>query len=174
MLPPTNPVQDRFSYFDLLMAKAQKAIPGVRLNFDGYGDLIDRYIAVSDLDSKANFKLAKDFNMWFEYMSDIANYIQMEFLDAETDKIQIMSQKSIDSGEKNVASGDRKANTDPDVIAARKRRNTLKAFYDALVARQDFCEKAFYQCKYNCMENAEKPQNGANNASGQNLNKQHY
>ena len=170
ILPPQNPVKGQFTYFDVLCAKAQKVIPEVVLAFDGYDELLEKYIATSDLDAHANFELAKSFLVWLDYISNTANLIQNEYLDAETDKIQVMSQKSIDSGEKNVASGDRKANTDPDVIMARKKRNALKALYDALVARQDFCEKAFYQCKYNCIENTEKGQNGGNNANGQYFN----
>ena len=156
ILPPKHPIEGKYSYFDMLCADAQKYIPHIPLRFDGYEDLLDKYMALSDLDSNANFEMSKEFQAWFDYIAGLANRIQNAFLDAETDKLQVFSQKSLDS------SGDRKANTEPDVIIARKKRNALKSLYDALVARQDFCEKAFYQCKYNCMESVER--SGGNNA----------
>ena len=146
----------------MLCADAQKYIPEVPLVFDGYEELLDKYVTLSDLDSNANFEMSKEFQAWFDYISGLANRIQNAFLDAETDKLQVFSQKSLDSSEKNVSAGDRKANTEPEVIMVRKKRNALKSLYDALVARQDFCEKAFYQCKYNCMESVER--SGGNNA----------
>lgn len=162
ILPPKHPIEGKYSYFDMLCADAQKYIPQIPLRFDGYEDLLDKYMALSDLDSNANFEMSKEFQAWFDYIAGLANRIQNAFLDAETDKLQVFSQKSLDSSEKNVSAGDRKANTEPDVIIARKKRNALKSLYDALVARQDFCEKAFYQCKYNCMESVER--SGGNNA----------
>ena len=162
ILPPKHPIQGKYSYFDMLCADAQKYIPEVPLVFDGYEELLDKYVTLSDLDSNANFEKSKEFQAWFDYISGLANRIQNAFLDAETDKLQVFSQKSLDSSEKNVSAGDRKANTEPEVIMVRKKRNALKSLYDALVARQDFCEKAFYQCKYNCMESVER--SGGNNA----------
>lgn len=162
ILPPKHPIQGKYSYFDMLCADAQKYIPEVPLVFDGYEELLDKYVTLSDLDSNANFEMSKEFQAWFDYISGLANRIQNAFLDAETDKLQVFSQKSLDSSEKNVSAGDRKANTEPEVIMVRKKRNALKSLYDALVARQDFCEKAFYQCKYNCMESVER--SGGNNA----------
>jgi hypothetical protein len=164
ILPPKNPVNGKYSYFDVLCRDAQKHLPDIRLNFEGYSELIDEYVVLSDLDTEKNYEMSKAFNAWFEYFTEITNVIQNRYLDAETEKLQIMSEKSILASEKNVSAGDRRANTDPDVIIARKRRNVLKSLYDALSSQQEFCEKAFYQCKYNCIEATEKVQpNGRNN-----------
>jgi hypothetical protein len=154
MYPPQKPINNQHSYFELLCYEAQKYLP-YKLDFDGYEDLVARYRLLSDLDTAANFEMAKEFVTWLEYFSNVANFVQKEFLDAETDKLQIFSAKSIDASDKSVASGDRKANTEPEVIAARKKRNALKSLYDALCSHQDFCEKVFYQCKYNCMESGD-------------------
>lgn len=166
ILPPKNPVKDRFSYFNVLCQNAQPYLEDLPLNFTGYTELVDKYVALSDLDTEANFEMSKEFNAWFEYLSEVANAIQNAYLDAETEKIQVLSKSSLSASEKSVAAGDRKANTDPEVIISRKKRNALKSLYDALVARQDFCEKAFYQCKYNCMETGERA--GGNNARRRN------
>lgn len=155
-LPPKNPIQGKFSYFDLLCAEAQKYLPDIRLDFNGYSDLVERYVQLSDLDTDANFEMSKEFNAWGDYFSEVASAIQNQYLDSETDKLQVFSQSSLDASEKSVAAGDRKANTDAAVIVARKKRNCLKSLYDALTAKQSFCEKAFYQCKYNCIDNAER------------------
>lgn len=154
ILPPKSPIKNgqNKTYFDLLCSTVRQYMNGVNLDFTGYDDLVAEYIAVASHDSDKNFELSKSFNAWYEYISDITNVIQNDFLDAETEKLQVVSEKSILANEKSVSAGDRKANADPDVILARKRRNALKAFYDTLVARQNFCEKAFYQCKHCCMD----------------------
>ena len=157
ILPPKNPVNGEKTYFQLLCEEASKYTGNIPLDFTGYESLIDAYVASSDNDNDTNYELSKAFNAWFEYFSEIANVIQNKFLDAETDKLKTVSEKSILHSDKNVSAGDRKANTDSDVIIARKRRNALKSLYDALVARQDFCEKAFYQCKHNCLNQFEQP-----------------
>ena len=150
-LPPKFPVKGEKTYFQLLCEEAQKYIPNIDLDFTGYEQIVDQYAIVSEHDSDANYELSKIFNAWFEYFSEIANVIQNKFLDAETDKLSIQAERSILASDKNVSAGDRKANTDPDVISARKRRNALKALFDCLMARADFCEKAFYQCKHHCL-----------------------
>ena len=165
ILPPSNPVNKQKNYFQILCDEASKYMPDVPLEFAGYDILIDNYVQVSDNDSNANYELSKAFNAWFEYFSEIANVIQNRFLDAETDKLRTVSEKSILHSDKNVSAGDRKANTDPEVIFARKKRNALKALYDALVARQDFCEKAFYQCKHHCLNVSEGLQQGQQTAN---------
>ena len=165
ILPPSNPVNEQKNYFQILCDEASKYMPDVPLEFAGYDILIDNYVQVSDNDSNANYELSKAFNAWFEYFSEIANVIQNRFLDAETDKLRTVSEKSILHSDKNVSAGDRKANTDPEVIFARKKRNALKALYDALVARQDFCEKAFYQCQHHCLNVSEGLQQGQQTAN---------
>jgi hypothetical protein len=168
ILPPKNPVQGKFTYFDVLCANAQPYMPNTPLNFEGYNELVDAYVVLSDLDTHANYRMAVDFNAWFEYIANIANVVQNAYLDAETEKLQTVSTSSLNASEKSVAAGDRKANTDPEVIIARKKRNALKSLYDALIARQEFCEKAFYQCKYNCMESGERSGgNGARRRGGE-------
>ena len=105
------------------------------------------FISSPILANDALHELAKELNAWSEYCSDIASYIDNIFLDAETSKLQITSEKSIGFSEKNVSAGDRKANTDKDVIIARNKRNALKALYESLISKKDFLDKAFYQCK---------------------------
>lgn len=156
LLPPKNPVNGKTSYFALLCEEAQPHIPNIPLDFTGYDELVDKYTEVSEHDTDANYTLSKAFNAWFEYYAEIAGIIQNKFLDAETEKLHVQAEKSILASDKNVSAGDRRANTEPEVIAARKRRNVLKSLYDTLVVRSDFCEKAFYQCKHHCLNAAEQ------------------
>ena len=156
ILPPKKPIGNQLSYFDILCEKAQPFIPEVALVFTGFDDLVDRYVMLSDLDSSGNVEMAIEFNAWSEYFSEISNVIQNQYLDSETDKLQTFSAASIAFSEKNVSAGDRKANTNADVIIARKKRNALKSLYDALEAKKEFCDKVFYQCKHNCIEMSEK------------------
>lgn len=156
ILPPRKPINNKLSYFDLLCARAQPFIPEASLVFTGYDELVEKYVTLSDLDSSGNVEMAVEFNAWAEYFADVSNYIQNQYLDAETDKLQSFSAASLTFSEKNVSAGDRKANTEAEVILARKKRNALKSLYDALEAKREFCDKVFYQCKHNCIEMSER------------------
>ena len=151
-MPPEFPLEKdgkKFSYFDMICEEAKKYLPEISLKFDGYQDTVDRYKMVMEDDKPENYQLSVELNAWSEYFSDLSNYIQNKYLDAETEKIQIQSIKSIENSSTSVSAGDRHANTTSEVISSRKKRNALKALYDALVAKQEFTEKAFYQCKNN-------------------------
>lgn len=151
-MPPKFPVSKgnkHTTYFDILCEEAQKYLSDITLSFDGYQDTVDRYRKVKESDKNENYRLSVELNSWSEYFSEIANYIQNRYLDAETEKLQTQSIKSIEYNGTSVSAGDRHANTSPEVISSRKKRNVLKALYDALVAKQEFAEKAFYQCKTN-------------------------
>lgn len=154
ILPPSAPLSNtpHKTYFNFLCATVQQYLNNISIDFTGYDELVQAYMEVRNFETDKNFELSKSFNAWYEYISDITNIIQNQFLDAETNKLQVVSEKSILANEKSVSAGDRKANTDPEVIVARKRRNALKSFYDVLIARQNFCEKAFYQCKHCCID----------------------
>lgn len=154
-MPPISPLNingKATTYFQLLCDEAQKYLDDIELNFEGYETTVQKYKIVSDTDKEINYELSKEFNAWSEYFSEVANYIQNKYLDAETEKLQMQSIKSIEHNEKNVSAGDRKSNTDIEVINSRKKRNALKSLYDVLIAKQEFTEKAFYQCKNNCMK----------------------
>lgn len=151
-MPPKFPIiKDgrEFTYFEILCNEAQKFLPDVTLSFEGYDETVRKYQMVKEDDRELNYQLSLEFNSWSEYFSDISNYIQNRYLDAETEKLQTQSIKSIEHNGTSVSAGDRHANTAPEVIYSRKKRNALKALYDALVAKQQFAEKAFYQCKNN-------------------------
>ena len=145
-MPPKTPINGSYDYFDMLCQQASKYL-SIPINFEGYKEVVEKYQNISLTDKDANWELAKELNAWSEYCSDTANYIQNIFLDAETSKIQVYSEKSISFSDKNVSAGDRKANTDKDVIDARNKRNALKALYDSLMSKKDFLDKALYQCK---------------------------
>lgn len=161
-MPPKLPLTvngKRSTYFELLCKEAQKYLPEIQLSFDGYQDTVEKYRRVREDDRNENYRLSLEFNSWCEYFGEIANYIQNRYLDAETEKLQMQSIKSIEHNGTSVSAGDRHANTSPEVISARKKRNALKALYDTLVSKQQFSEKAFYQCKNNCSR-TDRPEMG--------------
>lgn len=151
-MPPNSPLTvdgKKSTYFELLCKEASKYLPEITLSFDGYEDTVEKYKRIKDDDKDGNYALSIEFNSWSEYFSEIANFIQNRYLDAETEKLQMQSIKSLEYNGTSVSAGDRHANTATEVIIARKKRNALKALYDALIAKQQFAEKAFYQCKNN-------------------------
>ena len=106
-MPPNAPIKGEYDYFDILCQNASKYLD-FPIDFTGYKEVINKYRTISLTDRTANWELAKELNAWSEYCSDIASYIDNIFLDAETSKLQITSEKSIGFSEKNVSAGDRK------------------------------------------------------------------
>ena len=153
MLPPLKPITDKngdsCSYLTKLAEISEPYLKeyGITLNLKGYEDTCQKYFLMTPDENELAWELAKELNAWGQYIGNYANLIQDLFLDAETDKLSVMSQKSIEFSEKTVASGDRYANTQKEVIAARKKRNALKALYDALQAETEFLERGYYSCK---------------------------
>lgn len=152
MFPPKNPIVKTdgtaCSYLEKIseIAKPYLAEYKIHLNLSGYRETCDKYFELVQSDGEEAWKLAQQLNAWSQYLSNYANLIQDVYLDAETDKISMQSEKSIGFSEK-VAAGDRFANTTNEVIKARKKRNALKSMYDAMTAEVAFLERAFYACK---------------------------
>lgn len=151
--PPVFPMKTangvEVNYFQLLcsMVKPYLQEDGISLNFEGYIETISEYTSLTEEQIDKAWKLTKELNTWSEYFSDIANLIQKLYLDSETDKIEKQATASILCDATKVANGDRLSNKDPEVIKSRKKRNVLKAFYDELVAKIEFLNRAHYHCK---------------------------
>ena len=87
-MPPISPLNingKATTYFQLLCDEAQKYLDDIELNFEGYETTVQKYKIVSDTDKEINYELSKEFNAWSEYFSEVANYIQNKYLDAETE-----------------------------------------------------------------------------------------
>lgn len=137
------------SYFELLAIRTAEVLKGdgIILNFRGYKETIDAYSELNENNGQQAWELARDLNVWSEYFSDIANLIQKLYLDADTEKTETIAIASFEADEKRVTHGERLANKDERVINIRKKRNTLQAFYDALLSKIKFLERAHYHCK---------------------------
>lgn len=146
------------SYFEKLARMAQEYVKqdGINLNFAGYTETLIEYANLKEYEIDKAWRLTKELNAWSEYFSSISNLIQKLYLDAETEKMEIQATSSILADAVKVANGERLSNKDPKVIEARKKRNTLKAFYDELESKIRFLERAYYHCKATC-EWANKP-----------------
>lgn len=150
--PPIYPIVidgNKTNYFQILVRWASEYLKkdGIQLNFQGYTETLIEYANLKEHETEKAWKLAQELNAWSEYFSSIANLIQKMYLDAETEKNEIKSIASVEADEKKVANGDRLSNKDPKVVSARKKRNTLKAFYEELESKVKFLERAHYHCK---------------------------
>ena len=152
MLPPSNPIMSNdgksISYLEKLceISKPYLAQYKINVNLAGYKETCNKYFTLNQSEHEKAWELAQELNAWSQYLSSYSNLIQDLYLDSETEKKNVQSEKSIEFSDK-VASGDRFANTKTEVISARKKRNALKALYDAFVAEVNFLERAFYACK---------------------------
>ena len=152
--PPKNPLNFKgkeMTYFERLILSCSKYLEedGIYLNFEGYKETISEYSSLKENEIDKAWRLTKELNAWSEYFSEIANLIQKQYLDSETEKIEIQSSKSIEHSDK-VATGDRFANTQAEVIYSRKKRNALKSLYEELLSKIKFLERGYYHCKSTC------------------------
>lgn len=152
LYPLTNESGKQISYFDKLAEYASNYLKedGINLNFDGYVKTILEYNNLRENDFSKAWELTKKINTWTEYFSGVANLIQKLYLDSETTKIEAQAIASYCADSIKVANGDRLANKDTNVVNARKKRNTLKSFYDELESKIKFMERAYYHCKATC------------------------
>ena len=151
--PTRSPVKPDMmvSYFEHLMIQIGKILKEdnstIQLNFKGFRELLSEYSELKIDSYEKAWELARDFNMWAEYFSGIANLIQKEYLDSETKKTELQSIASFDADSTKVANGDRLSNKDERVVKARNSRNAYKAFYDELMNMLSFLERGHYHCK---------------------------
>ena len=153
--PPVNPLShngNEISYFERLILLNKKYLEedGIYLNFNGYKETIDEYTTLKENEIEKAWRLTKELNAWSEYFSEVANLIQLKYLDAETDKIEVQSLKSIENSGTSVSAGDRYADTTTEVIYSRKKRNALKSLYEELISKIKFLERGYYHCKSTC------------------------
>lgn len=154
-LPPLAPITDgnkQMGYFEKLVRYALDYLKedGIVLNFKGYTDTLKKYSSLQEEESDKAWELTKELNAWSEYFSSLSNLIQKLYLDSDTDKIEVQAIASLEADAVKVANGERLANKDKAVVNARKKRNTLKAFYDELESKIRFLERAYYHCKSTC------------------------
>lgn len=150
--PPVSPVVidgKPTNYFQILVRSASKYLKekGIELNFKGYTETIIEYTNLQEHEVDKAWRLSQELNAWAEYFSSLANLVQKLYLDAETEKDEIKSIASFHADEKTVSNGNRLSNKDPQVVAARKKRNALKALYEELDAKVQFLIRAHYHCK---------------------------
>ena len=152
-LPPNHTITTQnnqlINYFELLVLWTNDILKvnGIQLNFKGYKETIDEYRKLNETNYEKAWQLARDLNAWSEYFSDTANLIQKLYLDADTDRIERTAAISSQCDEKVVANGYRLANQNQEVVAIRRRKNTLQAFYEELKAKVKFLERAHFHCK---------------------------
>lgn len=137
------------NYFELLTIWSMDYLKenNITLNFRGYNETIEAYKNLKEDDTKLAWELSRDLNAWSEYFADVANLIQKLYLDADTEKIEVLAIASFEADDKKVANGERLANKDERVVHIRKKRNTLQSFYDELQSKVKFLERAHYHCK---------------------------
>ena len=150
--PPISPVkikEESLNYFDVLVREVQPYFDdiNIKLSFDGYKDTVKKYSSLKQEDVNNAWEVAKEFNMWSEYFSEICSLTQKLFLDAETEKIEKIAIISTNRDNKNVSNGERLANKDEVVISVRRKRNCLQAFFNELELKIFYLERAYYHCK---------------------------
>lgn len=152
MFPNQKPVVNetgKISIFEKLKKEADPYLEmnDVEFDFSALDDLFLRFQRLSQSDANAAWNLAQEILAWRDYISSLLALCTRTLKDAETDKISILAQASVRYDEKKVSNGDRLANLDESVVAARKKRNVLEAFHEMLEAKKETCDMMHYFCK---------------------------
>lgn len=154
-MPPKTPVQINgvpMDYFDALILQVKDIYEEAELplDFTGYEETISQFTVLEHDNFEISYELAQELLAWNDYINNLKSLTKKLLLDAETDKISEIAQASIKADSNKVANGERLANKDSNVINARKKRNSLEAFYDLLEAKSLLLNQAFYFCKSTC------------------------
>lgn len=108
---------------------------GILLNFEGYKDMLSRYLRLQEQDQSEVFAVITEANLWSEYFSQLIGLIYYRWLHAkmEVDYMTAMIDK-------------KNPNEERQNLLARltKKEKDLGLFYQQLLAQQKFCEKAFW------------------------------
>lgn len=146
------------TYLNQLIEQVQPAFQayGVELDFEGYDELLASYAKLNLSDANAAWELARDFNLWTNYLLECLGLTQKLLLDSETTKKEIMASVSIKQDGRNVSNGERLANMSDKVVLARRNRNAYKAFHDLLKSKLEILKQSHYFCKSTWEYNNEK------------------
>lgn len=152
MFPNQKPVVNetgKISIFEKLKKEADPYLEmnDVEFDFSALDDLFLRFQRLSQSDANAAWNLAQEILAWRDYISSLLALCTRTLKDAETDKISILAQASVRYDENKVSNGDRLANLDESVVAARKKRNVLEAFHEMLESKKETCDMMHYFCK---------------------------
>lgn len=156
-LPPKLPLGGKQSYFDFLKEKVSidfeqqsSTDRKIVLNFEGLNELLDLYNEIDYDDIVQCISFSKSFNLWAMYVGSIKSITKKYWQDAKTIRIEKTAIASKNADEKSVANGDRCANKDATVIAARNRENSFDCFYETLTELEDFLIRCHYEVKLFC------------------------
>lgn len=154
-MPPMSPIRRgvaQLNYFDLLVEQVTPFFKenGIELDFSGYRELERIFGSLKMEDAESSWELARRANAWSEYFSDLKNLTKKYLADTEAEKLKIFAIASTTADVEKVANGNRLADKDENVVAIRRIRNGLEAFYEALEAKVEYLERMHYFCKSTC------------------------
>lgn len=152
MYPNQKPVSTKtgpISLFEKLKKEAEPYIKldDVEFNFEALDDAMVRFQQLDSANSEGAWEIAQEILAWRDYISSLMALCTRLLKDAETDKMSILSKASVKYDENKVSNGDRLANMDVDVVAARKKRNVLEALHQILESKKETCDMIHYFCK---------------------------
>ena len=154
-MPPKTPVNVQgtpMDYFDALILEVKDIYEasGLPLDFSGYNETMQQFTSLEHNNFELSYQLAEEIFAWADYINNLKSLTKKLLLDAETDKISEVALASAKADSEKVSNGNRLANKDENVISARKKRNSLDAFYELLDAKSALMNQAFYFCKSTC------------------------
>lgn len=150
-LPPSKPLnngQSTYLEYFVSIIKNDFKTYGVDLNFAGLTMLCTEYLNIDYQNLNNCSRMSREFNMWSSYIDSLEGITKKLYLDAETNKVNQISVASFLHGGKNKSHGERLANMDTNVIAARKIRNSFDSFHECLNALEQFLIRCHHETRF--------------------------
>lgn len=147
-------------YIESFLSKIEKFnITNIEFPKEKYITLVNRYRDIQIDDNKPYvFKLSKQINLLCLNLLFVTSYVEYLYLESDSYRKQEVAIQSTKGSDK-VSVGDRYANTTTEVITIKNKNITLKSFYELLINKYHFLDKAFYQCRnIYIVENISEPQ----------------
>ena len=145
---PLNNGQSTYLEYFVHIIKNDFKTYGVDLNFAGLTALCKDYLEIDYQNLNNCSRMSREFNMWSSYIDSLEGITKKLYLDAETNKTNQISVASFLHGGKNKSHGERLANMDANVIAARKTRNSFDSFHECLDALEQFLIRCHHETRF--------------------------
>jgi hypothetical protein len=118
-----------------------------KIDLSGFNELVTEYGDMQENDPATAYDLSQRALAWADYLSDMLAACTKYYNNAETDKKATRARSSIMADDKTVARGDRYADQDDAVVAARKKRNEGEAYIRLLEPKVEHCRSIHYHSR---------------------------
>lgn len=110
---------------------------GLNLSFQGYKNTILSYLRLQEHDLYTIYQLMTECNLWSNYFSEVENFIQIKYLEYETETDRLLAFFNKKFPEESLEEA---------IKQNQYKTRDFKVFYNQLVSQRKLFEKAYWHC----------------------------